>query len=549
VAPHSQPSRFARSSLLTSNVTTENMDEPPDFSDDENEGNQNVTAKDKGKLDESSSSASLSSFEASSTLQTVAATADKDNENKKWELSDDGKSIIKKCGDVTMKMPVPPNFPTDGTSLTEEEIEKNKKDEASENYVPPIERNVYPAHVCNVKGSIIYYAGTSGQKITRIVGLSDEKRRLAIDLWEDEYFSDDDDDDNAESEVQESPFKGKGHRLNDDSSKVSHPKTGIIDTDTIKPIKQLALRCNLITKIRGIKGLTSLLHLELYDNQVAEIRGLETLVNLRILDLTHNKINRIRGLKTLRKLEKLYLASNKITTVPEESLDNLVSLEVLDLGDNQITSMKGLATLGRKREAFIDTDDKTAVESDSKESYTEQEKKKVIKGEDASLMEENSTLRELWLGKNKIKRLDVDVMRRFTHLTHLDIQCNRLTSMENIKVTGSALTLKELYLGFNGITKIEGLGQLKCLETLDISRNKLTGFDDQLSLENLSHSVTDLWLHANKIEDMNEIKKLASLSALRTVYLEHNPIQKEWEYRKFIKTACPQLTQLDAHPC
>ena len=40
--------------------------------------------------------------------------------------------------------------------------------------------------------------------------------------------------------------------------------------------------------------------------------------------------------------------------------------------------------------------------------------------------------------------------------------------------------------------------------------------------------------------------ELAALPQLTTVYFEHNPIAREWEYRIKMKRLIPQLTQIDA---
>jgi hypothetical protein len=57
-----------------------------------------------------------------------------------------------------------------------------------------------------------------------------------------------------------------------------------------------------------------------------------------------------------------------------------------------------------------------------------------------------------------------------------------------------------------------------------------------------------LQLGYNKISSWSGLSEIgASLKDLRVIYLEHNPIAKEWEYRiKLKKTYIPQLTQIDA---
>ena len=76
-------------------------------------------------------------------------------------------------------------------------------------------------------------------------------------------------------------------------------------------------------------------------------------------------------------------------------------------------------------------------------------------------------MEELWLGKNKIRTLEVGPqslresigadeqnLSTFSNLKILSIQSNRITKMEGLE---SLTALEDLYLSHNGITKIEGL--------------------------------------------------------------------------------------------
>uniref|UniRef100_A0A6V7IUQ1 U2A'/phosphoprotein 32 family A C-terminal domain-containing protein n=1 Tax=Bracon brevicornis TaxID=1563983 RepID=A0A6V7IUQ1_9HYME len=56
-------------------------------------------------------------------------------------------------------------------------------------------------------------------------------------------------------------------------------------------------------------------------------------------------------------------------------------------------------------------------------------------------------------------------------------------------------------------------------------------------------------MNNNKIEEWTAIEILAENKKLQTVYLEHNPISKDPNYRRKIKLLLPWLTQLDATLC
>jgi len=162
-------------------------------------------------------------------------------------------------------------------------------------------------------------------------------------------------------------------------------------------------------------------------------------------------------------------------------------------------------------------------------------------------------LETLWLGRNKISKLEN--LHCLTHLRLLSIQSNRITKLEGLS---SLPNLEELYVSHNGLTKIEGLennvrmripieipdgyGLQTKLTTLDVARNKIE------RIENVSHLVLlqDLWCNGNLISDWNDVQSLAPATKLQTVYLEHNPIAKDVNYRRKLKLMLPSLTQIDA---
>jgi len=52
--------------------------------------------------------------------------------------------------------------------------------------------------------------------------------------------------------------------------------------------------------------------------------------------------------------------------------------------------------------------------------------------------------------------------------------------------------------------------------------------------------------NSNRIESFAEVEKLAVCTHLETVYLEHNPIFKDVQYRNKVLVILPWLEQLDA---
>ena len=62
-------------------------------------------------------------------------------------------------------------------------------------------------------------------------------------------------------------------------------------------------------------------------------------------------------------------------------------------------------------------------------------------------------------------------------------------------------------------------------------------------------NLEEFWANNNQISSWAEVEKLMVNTSLATVYLEHNNIQKDPQYRRKIKLALPTLTQIDATLC
>ena len=302
-------------------------------------------------------------------------------------------------------------------------------------------------------------------------------------------------------------------------------------------------------KMQGMNTLTNLTNLELYDNNIAKLEGIENLVGLTNLDLSYNKIRQLQNLSSLTNLKTLYCANNKLKTIGD-GLSCLTSLTRLDLGSNKLRKFEGLGSL--------------------------------------------TNLEELWMGRNKITQ--ISGIENLTSLRILDVQSNRLLNLTygpedpkvkngDMKASGedanstehsettetkaesndavatdsgnnadgkdridsltNNVNLEELYLGHNNITEIKGIEALTRLNTLDFSSNKIKRIQnvEQLSL------LEEFWMSGNLIDSYDEIKNLSNCKVIKTVYLEHNPISKDFEYRMRTAEMLPSLKQIDATPC
>merc|ERR1719300_1053152 len=193
------------------------------------------------------------------------------------------------------------------------------------------------------------------------------------------------------------------------------------------------------------------------------------------------------------KHKKLFLVSNKISKI--ENLETLTNLTMLELRDNRIRKIEKLETL--------------------------------------------VNVEELFLGKNKIRV--IENLDSLSSLRLLSIQTNRIREFSGLS---NSATLEEVYIADNGITSLAGL-ESHNLQTLDISNNKL----EELSGVEHMNKLEELWANGNNVSQWSEVDKLKSNTNLLTVYLEHNPVAKDPQYRRKLKLVCPSLTQIDATLC
>lgn len=102
--------------------------------------------------------------------------------------------------------------------------------------------------------------------------------------------------------------------------------------------------------------------------------------------------------------------------------------------------------------------------------------------------------------------------------------------------------IKTLDLGSNFVPEVENIVHLSCLEELWVIFATYTFNNDRPNNRFLQ-------LNNNKIATLQALEpQLSTSSALETIYLEGNPVQESegGNYRRKIKLALPQLSQIDA---
>lgn len=109
---------------------------------------------------------------------------------------------------------------------------------------------------------------------------------------------------------------------------------------------------------------------------------------------------------------------------------------------------------------------------------------------------------------------------------------------------GNLNNVKNLNLWGNEITDVTLLDQMPNIEIVSLSVNKIYSLESFAQCPNLR----EIYLRKNCIEDLSEIRHLASLSQLSVLWLWDNPCAEHPEYRAHIISLLPNLVKLDNQP-
>ncbi|KAK4415574.1 protein phosphatase 1 regulatory inhibitor subunit PPP1R7 [Sesamum alatum] len=249
----------------------------------------------------------------------------------------------------------------------------------------------------------------------------------------------------------------------------------------------------------------SLTELDLTANRLTALDPrISQLSNLKKLSLRQNLLNDegvlpLSSWTSISALQELVLRDNQLKKIPDVSIFKV--LLVFDVSFNEISSLNGLSRVMENLETL-------------------------------------STLQELWLGRNRIRAINLCGLKC---IKKLSLQSNRLTSMSGLE---ECVALEELYLSHNGIEKMEGLSTLVNLRVLDVSSNKIKEINDIKNLTKLE----DLWLNDNQITSLDSIAEAVASSRenLTTIYLERNPCASSPDYISTLRQIFPKIQQIDS---
>lgn len=231
--------------------------------------------------------------------------------------------------------------------------------------------------------------------------------------------------------------------------------------------------------------------------QEAEIYDISALAEyqaLTYIKLKTNIISDASPLNGLPRLRELYLNENKLVSFSNISLP---SLEILDLSSNQFRTI-GHLSLPKLKKLNL---------SQNRICYVA-----------PSAFSELVDLTQLLLTENKIKSFKPDTFKSLGKLETLTLDQNQLTEITEGLFEGLS-ALKKVVFNENPLESIAGISSLVTLEEVQLQQSQL--------------------------EDIERIKPLIDLKALKSINLDGSPVDGAENFRSDIILMLPWLEVLD----
>lgn len=153
-------------------------------------------------------------------------------------------------------------------------------------------------------------------------------------------------------------------------------------------------------------------------------------------------------------------------------------------------------------------------------------------------------------------RLEHNLLRCLEHL-HLPSLLALTAHHNQIQQIGDSFLLTpqlvRLDLSHCLLTHVDGLSELRCLQTLNLSHNRLATAESVQHLAECAPSLDVINLMRNQLPAPALEPLLALRSSVKVLYLLHNPMVEavsaaRGSYRKFLISSFPHLSYLDDHP-
>lgn len=232
------------------------------------------------------------------------------------------------------------------------------------------------------------------------------------------------------------------------------------------------------------------------------------------LSLTKKNLTNIDYISTFTALQNVDLQDNALTSL--KSLDPLIHLRSLNVCHNQLTQLL----------------DMRAPRALSVVEYSHNHITSI-----GSALAPHRYLSRLNLASNTLK--DLDGLHLCPSLTYVDVSQNQVEDISHINNPH----LTHLLAADNAISNLSSLQPQPSIRVLDLSHNMVTSLDG-LDVKRVP-LLSTLRLPFNRIESLDEMTRLSSLSQLRDVDLRGNGVTKLPNYRFQLLFILPRLVMLD----
>lgn len=262
-------------------------------------------------------------------------------------------------------------------------------------------------------------------------------------------------------------------------------------------VKELDLSGCGIRDISVLAACKELRHLDLSGNEVSDLQGLMNLPQLNTLNISSNQVGDLRPLMGIETLRRLKVADNALTDT--SALSTMTALQILDLSGNPIADFSGLRRLINLTSLKLaDTG---------------------LKDDDLFYLSELSMLTKLELDDNPALSNDAFGLLK-SKLPGCSISHTDLIYTISIEGTRTASNETQLDLSGLGIEDLSGLERMTCLESLNLSRNRISNLY-VMQISSSRESLRELNLAFNQIASVSELVALTSLESLN---LYGNPL-------------------------
>ncbi|KAI9998978.1 hypothetical protein PInf_003642 [Phytophthora infestans] len=367
--------------------------------------------------------------------------------------------------------------------------------------------------------------------------------------------------------------------------------------DSLENLIQLSLEENQISSLRGLGSASKLMELYLANNRIEnlkEIQHLKSLPKLTILDVSGNEITRLPDyrlysvfyLRRVKVLDGLSVSTQDQSNAKQKYSGKLtfeLILEKCGGGGSVTPTRSGESQLGRILDMDVSSCRLREIGRISGDIFSNLREINLENNQisDISGLEALPRLRILNLNRNKIEKLtpssspsDYTIpdtcdgggkgILACLHLEELHLAYNLITDMTTLGLQFLD-SLKVLHLQGNAILYFAGLEcntelvnirldknrirQLDPESTLALRRVKFLNLEDNglKSLSNFNNmlSLETLELSNNRLVDLEEVEKLASLPSMVNLKLVNNPLTKKHLYRQHVLYKLNPLKTLD----